>query len=158
MKYRCLTNEELSELETEFKQFLITSNVYTEEWEELNRKKDSRVNELVEMFSDIVLDKALRNIKYLEHTTIKDIKAFKCGADEMILIGITSTNPIVDFTKDAPSEFKDELNIFSTNKPYNKDRELEVFQLLESGCSIVSEERFNKLELAYTYSTKTIQN
>ena len=58
MKYRCLSDEELPELEGEFKHFLISNNVYTEEWEELNKKKSKKVQELVEMFSDIVLNKA----------------------------------------------------------------------------------------------------
>ena len=158
MKYRSLSDEELSELETEFKHFLITNNVYTEEWEELNKKKDIRVQELVDLFSDVVLDKALKNIKYLEHITASDIKAFGCFESEMILIGITSSNKELDFTKNSLADFNDDLNIFKTNKPYNNDREEEVFQLLESGCSIIDEERFKKLELAYTYSTKSIKN
>lgn len=158
MKYRSLTNEELKELETEFKHFLITNNVYTEEWEELNKKNDVRVKELVEMFSDIVLDKALKNIQYLEHITATDIKAFGCFENEMVLIGITSSNKTLDFTKNSLAEFKDDLNIFNTNKAYSKDREEEVFQLLETGCSIIDEERFKKLELAYTYSKKSMQN
>ena len=78
MKYRCLSDEELKELEGEFKHFLISNNFYTEEWEELNKKKDKKVQELVEMFSDIVLDKALKNIRFLEHITQHDIKSFKC--------------------------------------------------------------------------------
>jgi hypothetical protein len=158
MKYRILTDEELSELENEFKQFLITNNVYTEEWEELNKKKDKKVDELVEMFSDIVLDKALKNIKYLEHITPTDIKSFKCGASEMVLIGIASKNKNIDFTTDVLADFADELDIFKTSKPYFNDREMEVFELLQSGCSLIGEERFNKLEMAHTYSTKQIKN
>jgi len=158
MKYRCLSNEELSELEGEFKQFLISNNVYTEEWEELNLKKDKKVLELVEMFSDIVLGKALRNIKYLEHITPNDIKSFKCDTIEMVLIGIASKNKKIDFTKDVFADFAEELDIFKMSKPYHKDRELEVFDLLQSGCSIIDEERFNKLEMAHTYSTKQIKN
>lgn len=158
MKYRSLTNEELKELEEEFKHFLITNNVYTEEWERLNKIKDKKVQQLVEAFSDIVLDKALKNIKYLEHVTPQDIKAFKCDDDQMMLIGIASKNQTIDFTKDALSDFKEELDIFKTSKPYHKERELEVFNLLQSGCSIIDEERFNKLDLAYTYSSKQIKN
>ena len=158
MKYRCLTDDELKELENEFKHFLITNHVYTEEWEALNKKKDKRVNELVEMFSDIVLDKALKNVKYLEHATKNDIKAFKCDEKEMILIGITTNNSEIDFMKDAPADFAGELNIFKTSKSYFKEREQEVFELMESGCTIIDEERFKKLELAYTYSLKSMQN
>lgn len=158
MKYRCLSDEELAELETEFKHFLITNNVYTEEWEQLNKRKDPRVQELIEIFSDIVIEKALTNIKYLEHTTEQDIKVFFCAKNEMVLIGVSSVNKNIDFTKDVLADFKDELNIFKTSKSYTKKREEEVFQLLESGCSIIDEERFKKLDLAYTYSTKSIQN
>lgn len=158
MKYRCLTDDELKELETEFKHFLITNNVYTEEWEELNKKNDKKVQELVEMFSDIVLDKALKNVKFLEHVTKNDIKAFMCDENEMTLIGITTTNSDIDFMNHTPEEFAADLNIFKTTKAYFKEREIEVFELMESGCSIIDEERFKKLELAYTYSTKSIQN
>ena len=112
MKYRCLTNEELNELEDEFKHFLISNNVYTEEWEELNKKKSKKVQELVEMFSDIVLDKSLKNIQFLEHLTENDIKSFKCDADKMILIGVTSKNKNIDFTKDVLADFAAELDIF----------------------------------------------
>ena len=158
MKYRSLTDDELSELEEEFKHFLITNNVYTEEWEKLNKTKDKKVQELVEMFSDIVLDKALKNIKFLEHITPQDIKSFKCEEDKMVLIGVASKNQNIDFTKDTLADFKDELDIFKTTKPYNKEREMEVYELLSSGCSIINEERFKKLELAHTYSTKQIKN
>jgi len=158
MKYRILSDNELKELEGEFKHFLITNNVYTEEWEELNKKKDKKVLELVEMFSDIVLEKALKNIKYLEHVTPLDIKSFKCDEEQMILIGIASKNKNIDFTKDILSDFADDLDIFRTTKPFHKDRELEVFELLNSGCSIINEERFNKLEMAYNYSSKPMKN
>ena len=72
MKYRCLSDEELKELEGEFKHFLITNNVYTEEWEELNKKKDKKVQEFVEMFSDIVLGKALN---FTNKLSMSDYKA-----------------------------------------------------------------------------------
>ncbi len=158
MKYRCLTNDELNELENEFKHFLISNNVYTEEWEKLNKTKSPKVQELVEMFSDIVLDKALKNIRFLEHITANDIKSFKCDEDQMVLIGITSKNKKIDFTKHTLADFADELDIFKTSKNYHKERELEVFELLQSGCSLIDEERFKKIELAHTYSTKQVKN
>jgi len=158
MKYRVLTGDELKELEQEFKHFLISNNVYTEEWEELNKKKDKRVDQLVIMFSDIVMEKALKNIRFLEHTTKSAIKAFYCKEDQMELIGVSSTNSSLDFTTNQLSDFDDALNIFKANKPYNKLREEEVFDLLNSGCSIIGEERYKKLELAHTYSLKQSKN
>lgn len=159
MKYRCLSDEELSELEEEFKHFLISNNVYTDEWEKLNKKKDEKVQVLVEMFSDIVLDKALKNIQFLEHVTTTDIKMFHCNSSQMVLIGITSKDNKVDFTTQNLEELSQiPLDIFKTEKSYHKEREMEVFDLLQSGCSIIDQDRFNKLNLAYTYSTKQSQN
>ena len=158
MKYRILSDEELKELEGEFKHFLITNNVYTEEWEELNKTKDKKVMELVELFSDIVLDKALKNIKYLEHVTPHDIKSFWCEKDKMTLIGIASKNKEIDFTKHSLADFADDLDIFKTSKKYHKEREREVFELLQSGCTFIDQERFSKLDLAYNYSTKKMKN
>ncbi len=158
MKYRCLTNEELKELEQEFKHFLIANHVYTEEWVALNKAKDKRVQELVELFSDVVLEKALKNIKFLEHITPHEIISFKCDDTLMTLIGISSKNKKIDFTKDVLSKFKNELVIFKTSKSYHLQRELTIFDLLKSGCSISDEERFKKIELAHTYSLKHIKN
>ena len=158
MKYRCLTSEELKELEQELKQFLIANHVYTEEWVALNQSKDKRVQELIALFSDVVFEKALKNINYLEHITSSEITSFKCDEHEITLIGISSTNKTIDFTKDSLNQFKKELTIFKTNKPYFKQREVEVFELLQSGCAIITEERFKKLELAYTFSSKQNKN
>ena len=159
MKYRCLTDEELKELEEEFKHFLISNNVYTEEWERLNRENNEKVTLLVEMFSDIVMDKALKNVRFLEHLTPSDIKVFHCLEDKMVLIGVVARNHTIDFSKQSLEELKSiSLDIFKTEKTYNKERELEVFDLLQSGCTITNEERFKKLELAYTYSSKQSQN
>ncbi|PJB15975.1 MAG: hypothetical protein CO118_01480 [Flavobacteriales bacterium CG_4_9_14_3_um_filter_32_8] len=158
MKYRCLTSEELKELEQELKHFLIANHVYTEEWAALNKKKDKRVQELIELFSDVVLEKALKNINCIEQITPNEILFFKFDDISITLIGISSTNKKIDFTKDSLDKFKNELTIFKTSKVYQKERTLEVFQLLQSGCSISDEERFKKLELAYTYSLKQAKN
>lgn len=158
MKYRLLTNEELKGLEEDFKHFLISNHVYNEEWIKLNQTNDKRVGELVELFSDIVLEKALNKIKFLEFVNTSGISAFYCTKDEMVLIGISSENQNIDFTKHTFEDFKHDLTIFKTNKPYRKQREIEIFELLNTGCSIINEERFKKIELAYTYSIKTAKN
>lgn len=158
MKYRVLTKDELVELEEDFKHFLIANGIYDDEWVKINKEDEKKAVELVELFSDVVLDKALKNIKFLEHITHQGINAFFFTDNEVILIGITSTNKKIDFTKDTLDKFKNELNIFRTTKPYFKSREEEVFDLLETGSSIIDEERFKKLELAYTYSTQQLKN
>ncbi|MCB9365462.1 MAG: hypothetical protein H6587_12895 [Flavobacteriales bacterium] len=158
MKYRVLTKEELLELEEDFKHFLIANGIYDDEWVKINKEDQKKAIELVELFSDVVFDKALKKIKFLEHITPQGINAFFFPDNEVVLIGIISANKEIDFTKDTLNKLKQELNIFRTTKPYFKSREEEIFDLLETGCSIIDEERFKKLELAYTYSTQQLKN
>ncbi len=158
MKYRVLTKDELIELEEDFKHFLIANGIYDDEWVKINKDDKKKALELVELFSDVVFDKALKKIKFLEHITPQGINAFFFTDNEVVLIGITSANKEIDFTKDTLDKFKNELNIFRTTKTYFKKREEEIFDLLETGCSIIEEVRFKKLELAYTYSTQQLKN
>jgi hypothetical protein len=58
---------------------------------------------------------------------------FKCDTDKIYLIK-------VDKTEAAAEQF-------STSKEYNKTRELELFEMLQSGCTISEGEKYEKLTL-----------
>jgi hypothetical protein len=57
LKFRALTSDELSELETEFKQFLIINELYDAEWRDLATKDPQKAQEFIDMFANIVLEK-----------------------------------------------------------------------------------------------------
>jgi len=160
LKYRLLTSEELRELEEEFKHFLIINQIYDDEWKLLNQQKSQKVEELIVLFSNLVIAKALKKIAFLEIITNNGINAFYCKENEMELIGISTENKQFDFTlvKESSDIRNQSLSIFKTSKPYFKTREIEVFNLINSGCSIISAERYKKLELAYNLSIKQIKN
>lgn len=160
LKYRLLTNEELHELEEEFKHFLIINQIYDDEWKLLNQKKSEKVKELIVLFSNLVIEKALKKIVFLEIITNNGINAFYCKENEMELIGISTENKQFDFTlvKESSDIKNQSLSIFKTSKPYVKTREIEVFNLINSGCSIILAERYKKLELAYNLSIKQFKN
>ncbi|PIZ06352.1 MAG: hypothetical protein COY57_02475, partial [Flavobacteriales bacterium CG_4_10_14_0_8_um_filter_32_5] len=69
LKYRLLTSEELRELEEEFKHFLIINQIYDDEWKLLNQQKSQKVEELIVLFSNLVIEKALKKIAFLEIIT-----------------------------------------------------------------------------------------
>ncbi|PIQ14431.1 MAG: hypothetical protein COW67_13845 [Flavobacteriales bacterium CG18_big_fil_WC_8_21_14_2_50_32_9] len=160
LKYRLLTSEELRELEEEFKHFLIINQIYDDEWKLLNQQKSQKVEELIVLFSNLVIEKAIKKIAFLEIITNNGINAFYCKENEMELIGISTENKQFDFTlvKESSDIRNQSLSIFKTSKPYFKTREIEVFNLINSGCSIISSERYKKLELAYNLSIKQIKN
>ena len=159
LKYRLLTDDELEELEHEFKQFLIVNEIYDEEWRKLNTEKSEKVDELVIMFSNLVIEKSLKRIQYLEIATSEGINAYYCKEDEIELIGISTQQTGIDFLSLTPDELSTTpLSIFMTSKKYEKERETTIFGMLNSGCGIIDEKRFVQLKLAFEYSTKPRQN
>ncbi|MEY4486753.1 MAG: hypothetical protein RL440_1286 [Bacteroidota bacterium] len=58
LKFRPLTPQELSELETEFKQFLVVNQLYDDEWRKLATENPAKAQEFIDLFANIVLEKA----------------------------------------------------------------------------------------------------
>lgn len=159
LKYRLLTDDELKELEEEFKQFLIVNEIYDEEWRKLNAEKSETVDELIVTFSNLVLGKSLKKIYYIEIATKEGIKAYHCKDNEIELIGISTQQAGIDFLSLTPDELSTTpLSIFMTSKKYEEERETTIFNMLNSGCGIIDEKRYGQLKLAYEYSTKPRQN
>jgi hypothetical protein len=66
-KYRILSSDELQELDPEFKQFLIVHGIFDEEWRKINIENADYAIEMVEIFSDTVLEKVYSKISFLEY-------------------------------------------------------------------------------------------
>ena len=152
MKYKRLSNEELQELEPEFINFLATNQVTADDWVALKANNLERVEELIGIFSDMVFEKALKKISYVEHVTRQDWMVFHCKEEGIHMIGVQLseesgldlTDP--DFFKqwdDAPDSVG--ITMYSKEQPYAEERETIIFQLLESGCSIAEEKLFTML-------------
>ena len=145
MKYRRLSNAELQELEKDFVKFLATTHVTADDWVKLKKNDPLKVEELIEIYSDIVYDKTLKNLAYLEFKTPHDIKTFHCQPEKMILMGIAVPKDSgIDLTQDVSSQeimeklkqSGQDLQIYTAEKRYNGEREKELFQMMESGCLI----------------------
>lgn len=154
MKYRRLDKEELEELEQEFIKFLAVNTVTADDWAKIQKEDQEKHDDLLDTFSDMVMEKALKNIKFLEHRSESNLMLFKCEENEMILTGIHLTKDIgVNFNdqesvnKLLSSDAIDDglLSHFSSIKNYTKQREEEVFELTTTGCLVVTEEYYNNL-------------
>lgn len=145
MKYKRLTNDELEELETEFIRYLATYQITAQEWEKMKETEPKKVDELIETFSDLVYEKTLTNIEYLEYKTPNDIKTFHCQKDKIVMMGLMVEGDVtIDFTKQLASNEMSELiqksnaqvNLYSAEKEYKGGREEELFRMLDWGCLI----------------------
>ncbi len=145
MKYRRLQLDELEEVRTEFVQFLATQGIPAEEWERLKAESPERVDQLLDQFSEIVFDNVLKEIQYLEYRSATDLRVFRCGKEKLELLGLrVAGESQLDFTQNQDpqamirmlAESDARLQLYSAEKKYGKTRELELFDLMESGARI----------------------
>lgn len=155
MKYRRLTNDELAELETEFVRFLVSNTVTGDDWEKIKKENQERAEGLIEIFSDIVFEKTISKVEYLEMKTPKDLKIFRCNKEEIELMGLkVEGESDLDFTQDiSPEEMMVKLQssdanlqLYSANKKYKDDDRLqEIFQMMQWGSLISDGKLFHLL-------------
>jgi cag pathogenicity island protein 24 len=138
MQYKRLTTEELTALEKEFIQFLSANTVTKLDWEKLINDNSEKVEELIELFSDIVWDKSIENIKYLEFCGEKNLKTFYCGQDTQTLAELLDLN----------SKNQIELGFISSEKDYQPNRNQEIFYMIKNGCTISTPELFESLKVS----------
>ncbi len=87
----------------------------------------------------------MRKTAYVEHITEHDIYTIQCLVDKMVLVGAKSDGT-VNFKTSEPSSIVGEgVKVFSTEKPYNGDRQKEIFDMLQNGYEISEGELFKKL-------------
>lgn len=145
MKYRKLTLAELTELKTEFIRFLVSNTVTGPDWEQLKVDQPEKAEGLIEIFSDIVFDKIIKGIEYLEVRMPQDYRTFHCLEDKIIMMGIQVKGATdMDFTKnESPAQMMDQiqksgaqLQLYSGEKAYQPNRAQELFRMMESGALI----------------------
>lgn len=158
MKYRRLSNEELEPLKDDFIQFLSANTITGEDWAKTKSEKPEEAEKIIEIFSDLVWEKSLEKILYLEHRDERHLKVFHFGKKEVVMVGFSVT------AKSAPSLLAEdtfarlgsgalkfsELNaeFYKSNKSYKKDRPFELFEMMEAGCKPCDE--------AYYYGVKSL--
>ena len=62
MKYARLTKEQLEELHPEFITFLATQSIDKKEWDEIKQNKPHIAEQEIDVFSDMIWEKALTNV------------------------------------------------------------------------------------------------
>lgn len=156
MKYRILNDTELSHLEEDLKQFLIVNGIHAEEWARINIEEKEKAIQLVEIFSDSVLQKVYEKLTYIEFRSHDTCMVFNCLPDKIELITLQKKlNAKIDLStpKSIHSALLNnptELNFFHTEKKYSENREKEIHQLFEQGCYNSSKEFWDTLLLVVT--------
>jgi len=152
MKYKRLSVEELQALEPEFINYLAAAQITAQDWVKMKEKDFTKAEELVDVFSDMVYDKVLKKIKLLEFRDEKTLNIFNCLENKIELIGLRAKELSgIDFTKaDAfanwDETYTQHIEVIKSERKYDSERELEIFQLLQSGCFVTDDRLYNALK------------
>jgi hypothetical protein len=147
MKYRQLTKEQFERLHEEFARFLASQSIDAKEWKELKDEKPQVAEDEMNVFSDIVWDDVLTKTAYLEHFSPKMVNLFKCDENEIHRIVVTVDKDInlleqegFEWLMKNPNDEK--IEFFTGTKEYDKERNIEIFDLIEKGSSVSKGELF----------------
>ena len=155
MKYRRLHRDELEELEKPFIQFLAANTITAKDWEQIKAEDPLKAEKLIDIFSDIAIDKMMGDIVYLQWRSETEIRCFHCSKDIIYQLGMRmdGTSSINFLTQtDAPQLMESlkktgaELKLFSAQKKYSKERGIELFNMIENGCRISDGTLYNTLK------------
>ncbi|NNE54383.1 MAG: hypothetical protein HKN32_00085 [Flavobacteriales bacterium] len=143
MKYRRLTTQELETMRDDFVQFLAANGIGGDDWKKLKEQDGESASQLVDIFSDMVWDKVLTNIKFVEVRAEDELRVLSFGEKkiDMVLIKVEDKN--FDFTN------RDDINsvaegnvdlmkfnpeVFRGTRDYTHGRKMEIFVMLEQGA------------------------
>ena len=153
MKYRQLSKEQFEALHKEFVQFLATQQIDVKEWSAIKENQPEIADEELNLFSDLVWDDALTKTKYLEHFSQQAANLFKCEEQSISRIVVEVKKSNFDFFNKADYQwFIDNTNntqvqFFKGSKKYGKERNMELFELIEKGSVISDGNLYENLRL-----------
>ena len=150
-KYRSLTLDELQSMEKEFVDFLVLNGIPGDDWVKLKNSDPERAEGICEAFSDVVFTKILKNCRYIERHAPKQVVSIFCDTDKMFLMGL-------DAPEDMNIDFTDKVNLDSlktsapkglqtvkSEKEYTKEREVEIWDMLNNGFFISDQKLYMAL-------------
>ncbi len=153
MKYTILSKEQLETLHEEFAIFLATQSIDKKEWDIIKKNKPELVQIEIELFSDMIWDKVLDKVMFLEHFIPNHIFLIHTQKNIFQSIIISTSNKDVDFcTKEGLDWIEKNWNskeiIFKTgNKNIESEFNFEVFELIKKGATISKGELYQKINL-----------
>ncbi len=157
-KYRTLKRDELNILEKDFVQFLVTNGIMANDWELLKIEEPEKAESLIEMFSDIVFEKALSKIEFLSKTEPSAVICIQFLPESFKIRGlITDENSSIDFTQkeaiqNAILNPPKGLKIVGHEKPYEQSKNQDIFAFMQQGFEIDNGKFYHVLELSQKHT------
>jgi virulence-associated protein VagC len=123
------------------------------EWDAIKTNTPEVAEQEIDVFSDLIWDKAMTNVAYIDHFSANFIFLFKCEATVVYSYVINTSNATVDFLSAegiqwlSENMFSDEVAIQRGKKDISEDRNGALFAIIKQGGIISKGELFSKLDL-----------
>lgn len=140
MQYRRLTREELEQFPEEFAMFLAVHGIDRKIWDEMKDKNEDEADRILDIFSDIIFEKALTHCDHLERATPEEWVAYHFGEKEAHMVALVATGENITLENGLGSDeiekgiSEGDLELYEGTKVYQKLREHEMFDILEQGA------------------------
>ena len=151
MKYRRLTKEQLEELHPEFINFLATQKITAQEWQQIKQERPQVAEQELDVFSDLIWEGVLTQANYITNAAPTRLFLFKAHKDHMELI-LVKLEADQDLTTEEGMEWlrqhvdAPEVELFTAKKAYIKERNQELFAMIEQGAEISKGALFDAFE------------
>jgi hypothetical protein len=152
LKYRRLTTTELEPLAEDFAIFLASNSIDKKDWDALKSKQPEKAEEILDVFSDLVFEKALSSAKYLERISEREITVYNFYPNQahMLHVALSGKSNASFLTNDLARVLADalkngELEITQGTKRYQKDKQPEMFAILQTGAVLSDGDLYQKL-------------
>lgn len=141
MNYTRLTKEQFEELHREFALFLASQNIDKTEWEKLKSSQPEKVEQQLDIFSDMIWEGALNKVEFLEHFSKNYIFMFYFTQNQAHSIVIQTSDDSVDFTSSEglvwlSENITSDIIEFTQGKKTFEDKNQACFDLIRKGAII----------------------
>lgn len=151
-KYTRLSPSELKELEKEFIEFLVINGITADDWVRLKENDIEKADKIIDHFSDVIWEGVLRKTTFLETRSQQEIMTFQCLEDKLILMALKIDDPSIDLTTQEGihqvQQSLPETKMFTQEKTYQSNRERELFNMIQNGCTYSDGKLFKTIALA----------
>jgi len=147
-KYRLLSSTELQALEKEFVQFLATQSITAADWQSIKDTSSDKVDGLIVLFSNQILEKILTEVKLLEKRSHQRIELFKIHPERIVMYALEVENQPSGLWEDEDMmdlhtiwSGKIPSQIIRAVKQVEESPENETFNLMQGGAIISRNEK-----------------
>lgn len=152
-KYHRLSEEQLHFLHFEFAQFLATQGIDKKAWDAIKKENAPQMTQLLDVFSDVVLEKLFDEAEYLEFISPNNAFLFHTQKEVATVIIINNKHSEIDLTQKEAWPWLEvhwkhsKITFFKSAKKYPNNRNFFLYDYLKKGAVITNGARYRQWEL-----------